>query len=174
YVALSHCWGTPEMRPVTTTTDNISAHMSSIKFEKLPLSFQDAVIVTWKLGFQYLWIDSLCIIQNDADDWKREAVRMASVYGNASVTIAASHAHNSSYGLLLQRSEADSCITLDLPPPSSHVQKEKLFFSFPGNARHFRTSLQFAPLRTRGWCLQEEALSRRILWFTDGEVIWQC
>ncbi|KAK0727277.1 heterokaryon incompatibility, partial [Lasiosphaeria miniovina] len=88
YAALSHCWGSPGQQPFTTTADNLASRQSGIDFQHLPPTFRDAVIVASELGVQNLWIDSLCIIQDDADDWARESIRMAAVYGKAHVTIA--------------------------------------------------------------------------------------
>lgn len=74
YVALSHCWGKKQI--ITTTTDNIDEHKVAIDFRELSKTFQDAVIVTRKLSMRYLWIDSLCIIQNSGDDWAKESSYM--------------------------------------------------------------------------------------------------
>ena len=71
YLALSHCWGSSGV-PVMTTVENLKSFLSSIPFESLPRSFRDATTITREMGFRYLWIDSLCIIQDDRDDWKRE------------------------------------------------------------------------------------------------------
>jgi len=63
YVAISHCWGTGQH--FTTTRENLQERKAGIKYDDLPQTFQDAVIVTKELGLRYLWIDSLCIIQDD-------------------------------------------------------------------------------------------------------------
>ncbi|XP_014554914.1 hypothetical protein COCVIDRAFT_82223, partial [Bipolaris victoriae FI3] len=86
YIALSHCWGLRE--PITTTKDNFDRHVKEgIEIDDLPQTFRDAVEVVRALGFQYLWIDSLCIVQQDCEDWQREAAQMPEVYANAAVTI---------------------------------------------------------------------------------------
>lgn len=69
---------------------NYDKMQAGIGFESLPALFQDAIVTTQKLGIQYLWIDSLCIIQDSEDDWQAESAKMGSVYRNAKVTIAAS------------------------------------------------------------------------------------
>jgi hypothetical protein len=87
YIALSHCWGDRE--PTTTTPDSYNNHINKgIAIGDLPQTFRDAIGVVRALGFQYLWIDCLCIIQQDGEDWQREAPRMREVYANAVVTIA--------------------------------------------------------------------------------------
>lgn len=62
YTTLSHCWGAPTSGPLTTTLANLASRKERIRFDDLPLTFQDAVITTRKLKIPYLWIDSLCII----------------------------------------------------------------------------------------------------------------
>jgi len=92
YAALSHCWGTHQT--IKTTKATLLDRMQTIPFQILPKTFQDAVIVTRQLGLRYLWIDSLCIIQDCIDDWRYEAARMAAVYSNAVVTVAATAAED--------------------------------------------------------------------------------
>lgn len=87
YSALSHCWG--DHLPLTTTTVNISMHELAIPQNELPKTYREAFDISRDLGVYHIWIDSLCIIQDDAADWEREAARMSSVYENAHFTIAA-------------------------------------------------------------------------------------
>ena len=90
YAALSYCWG--GYRGFLTERASLRDRCSGINFDDLPKLFQDAVIVTRSLGIRYLWIDALCIIQDDKDDWDRESSRMASIYRNCKVRIAATAA----------------------------------------------------------------------------------
>lgn len=87
YIAVSHCWG-PSDR-LTTLKSNILNHLEYIPFGALAVTFQDAVIIARELDVKYVWIDSLCIIQDDHSDWERQAVRMGDVYSNAYLTVAA-------------------------------------------------------------------------------------
>jgi hypothetical protein len=66
----------------------------------MPATFYDATVITRKLGYRYLWIDSLCIIQNSAEDWEAESQNMGNIYMNASLTIAAAGAKDSDGGML--------------------------------------------------------------------------
>ena len=103
YVALSYCWG--KNIPYTTTSKNVEKHQGKgISYEEIPKTLQEAVLVTRLLGLQYLWIDSLCIIQDDQKDWEHEAARMGLVYSRAYITIAASRAHHCGEGFLQPRS----------------------------------------------------------------------
>jgi hypothetical protein len=99
YICLSHCWDTPDVAPLETTRDNFPSHHRTITFGALPKTFRDSIIFTRKLGVRFLWIDSLYIIQNNADDWLREAGQMASMYQNAKLTLAAAASANSRGGL---------------------------------------------------------------------------
>ncbi len=87
YVALSHCWG--GRQPLTTKTSTLAERQNAIPLPTMPLTFQHAVHVTRRLGFRYLWIDSLCIIQDSTSDWEEQAGQMQHVYEGAVVTIAA-------------------------------------------------------------------------------------
>ncbi|KAL1616620.1 hypothetical protein SLS56_011341 [Neofusicoccum ribis] len=93
YAALSYCWGSPTHHPPTTTSANLASYTSAsggIPLTSLPATFQDAVRVTCELGLRYLWIDALCIVQDNASDWRREAAAMGPVYSYARVVLAAS------------------------------------------------------------------------------------
>jgi hypothetical protein len=98
YVALSHCWG--GSTPIMTTKNNLEQFIANKIPVPLPKTFDDAVVTTRALGIRYLWIDSLCIIQDSPEDWSDQAPRMASIYGNAHVVIAADAAADSSQRFL--------------------------------------------------------------------------
>ncbi|KAK3500675.1 heterokaryon incompatibility protein-domain-containing protein [Neurospora crassa] len=103
YLTLSHCWGPLEKRPATTTRASLVANKNRILFSSLPKTFQDAVQITRRLGQRYLWIDSLCIIQDDEADWAHEASLMAKVYTHSYCTLAALSSSDSSHGLNMVR-----------------------------------------------------------------------
>ncbi|KAH5336567.1 hypothetical protein HBI23_046730 [Parastagonospora nodorum] len=104
YVALSHRWGSPGSSPPRTLESNIKCHVEDgLRYEDLPQTFRDTIDVTRALGYEFLWIDSLCIIQDSAEDWKKEARRMAIIYDNSVLTIAAMDAEDSSQGLSPKR-----------------------------------------------------------------------
>ncbi|KAF2178434.1 HET-domain-containing protein [Zopfia rhizophila CBS 207.26] len=113
YVALSHCWGkhppTEDSPQFCTTDDNIQLRLKGFSFSKLPKTFQEAVRVTRELDIQYLWIDSLCIIQWNQEDWEHEAKLMEGVFASAYCTIAATSADDSEAGFL-QRNVSNECV----------------------------------------------------------------
>jgi hypothetical protein len=168
YVSLSHCWG--QIQPITTTIDTIHARVNGIPFETLPRMFQDAVHITRRLNIKYLWIDSLCIIQDSEEDWAREAAQMGDVYRHSFLTIFALDSKDCHEGILVERlprvpSEAGS---LD----DDHSSNSPL--SKNEHNRHKKDILKASPLCKRGWVLQERLLSPRILYYSTGEIFWEC
>ncbi|OCL10127.1 HET-domain-containing protein, partial [Glonium stellatum] len=169
YAALSHCWGAKPL--LRTTSMSIEAHQIGIDFQDLPRTFQDAVRVTRILGLNYIWIDSLCIIQDDRNDWEKEAVMMGSVYEGAYLTIAATGGANGSAGCFIPRP------TMPEPVPFPF----KLGEQGPAEVIHAALppaavvgDLQMNPLAERAWITQEWLLSRRTIHFTKGHLIWVC
>lgn len=163
YIALSHCWGTgPRFR---TLKQNINEFKKHIDFESLPKSFQDAIKVTRALGTRYLWIDSLCIIQDDLEDWELEAARMEQVFSSATCTIAASSAVSSAVGFLVNREERPF-VTIKTPLNGTAFICKSI--------DNFYLDVEEAVLNKRGWVLQERALSRRTIHFTSSQVYWEC
>lgn len=98
YACLSHCWGSHQL--LRTLIGNLEAFKhDGIPWDQLPKTFQEAITFTRSLGLQYLWIDSLCIVQDDISDWNKEAANMAAIYQNSFITLAATDAANSREGL---------------------------------------------------------------------------
>lgn len=164
YIALSHPWG--EGPHFCTTLDNVEAHREMIDFDALPAMFQDGVVTTRELGLEYLWIDSICIIQGKGGDFDREAKRMEDVFSSAFCVIAASSARRQKDGFLNRPKEDRECLTFEhegLPP--LYVR------SFMDN---FNEDVVESPLSKRGWVLQERALARRSIYFTNNQTYWEC
>ncbi|KAF2138415.1 uncharacterized protein K452DRAFT_216366, partial [Aplosporella prunicola CBS 121167] len=106
YIALSHCWGRKQI--IRTTKSTLETHKSRIKWSALSKTFQDAITTTRKLGIRYIWIDSLCIIQDDPQDWEIESTKMADIYEGAYLTIAATAAASGEDGLYKIPDTADA------------------------------------------------------------------
>lgn len=81
YVALSYCWGSPTI--LSTTKKNLSDHLRQIPWSLVPKTFRQAIDLTLGLGYDYIWIDSLCIIQHDAEDFAEQSSKMAEIYVSA-------------------------------------------------------------------------------------------
>lgn len=131
----------------------------------LPQSFRDAVDVTRMLGLRYLWIDSLCIIQDSPEDWDEEASHMADVYSNAYCTIAATRAEGSNAGFLQERQQRQ-CLPVR---PASGIP----YYLCP-TIDNFRDDVENGALNQRGWVLQERVLSSRTIYFAESQVYWEC
>ena len=146
-----------------TFKGNIDSRKESIDCGKLPKTFQDAVAVTRQLGIQYLWIDSLCIIQDDPEDWERESMLMEDVFSSAYCTISARATE--ARGLLMDRPERQ-CVKLDSGKYAPIFICEHI--------DDFDRDVEESPLSYRGWVFQERILSRRTIYFTDRQVYWEC
>jgi Heterokaryon incompatibility protein (HET) len=172
YSTLSHRWGEQQI-PLRTTKDSIEHHMSRISFSSLPRSFQDAVIVTSELGLRYLWIDALCIIQDDEDDWKTQASRMLDIYSNSLVTIAAHSAQNSSEGFLWRREISN---ILQVPLGSTEgFQRDSVNIKISGLSDGAITNaFANSHICSRAWVFQELSISKKILHFVEDRIFWEC
>ena len=168
YAALSHRWGPPgEHSNFGTYRSNIDEHSSGILVEHLPKTFQDAVCVTHSLGLQLLWIDSLCIVQDDPDDWETESKLMERVFSSAYCTIAASCAAGNSDGFLKPRPER-STVLVNGPANTGAM------YYVCETIDDFNHDVEQSELNQRGWVLQERALSRRTIYFTERQSYWEC
>jgi len=171
YVTLSHRWAKPS-EMVKLETANLEVFKKGLVLGDLPKVFQDAIYITRKLGLRYIWIDSICIIQDSLEDWEREAAKMSLVYSNSILTIAATGANDSSQGCFLPRKPpAVEPVVLEYPLHGT-MEIGKLFIA-PRLAT-FDESISRAPLNRRGWVLQEFILSRRIVHYARDQMYWEC
>ncbi|KAI0188027.1 heterokaryon incompatibility protein-domain-containing protein [Xylaria flabelliformis] len=175
YIALSHCWG--HTLSIKTTKSNYESFKKSIEWSALPKTFQEAINVTKALGVRFIWIDSLCIIQDDLQDWEIQAAKMSSVYQNAYLTLAATGATGSSEGLFLPRSDTYKISGIhNKLPYTIHVRQildHGPFQAFP-NPSLAGQRVRELPGMKRAWMLQEQVLSPRLVHFTEDELIWEC
>ncbi|RSM12146.1 hypothetical protein CEP52_002610 [Fusarium oligoseptatum] len=179
YVTLSHCWGVDSSHQMRTTHATLLSHLDSIAVQKLPQTFQDAIKVTRHLGVRFLWIDSLCICQDDPDDWARESAAMQQIYAGAFVTISADSAPGSAHGFLRRPERKYVPITLRFNPdntdwatattPKATHMPAYVFESPPLKVFKSRSLLDLAdqPLSSRAWAMQERLLSHRVLHFYE-------
>lgn len=165
YVTLSHCWG--HQQPLATTLATYTQRQAGISWDDMPLTFKHAVEFTKQIGVRYLWIDSLCIIQDSTPDWDTQAANMASIYRNSYLTIAASSAkgpHDGFFYTLPAELRLASEV-FSSPPgetPSYSVRARKL-------RRHGG-----GKLHSRAWAYQELLLPPRIIQCGATEILWQC
>ena len=179
YVALSYCWGGQQR--CQTTIDTVDKHFNGMQLDDLSLSIQDAVEVSRELGFQYLWVDALCIIQDSEEDRNAEIGLMGSIYKNATLTLAASSALNAEAGFLRRIPTAKhfklpyriseksfACVNVSLMGCSFENPFKK------GARRPFLLGYQAEPLDARGWALQERLLASQVLSFGTNGITWTC
>jgi hypothetical protein len=173
FAALSHCWGMG--KHLITTKSSLTKHQKSIAMPSLPKTFQDAVAICRFLGIDYLWIDSLCIIQDDERDWEEESRKMGSIYQYAHLVISADAAADSSVGCFTRR----DCSTA-LESASNDGSNSVVCLSVRRAIQHSQWTNVSAdheyrdPLSDRAWVLQEWLLGRRVLHFTRQEIVWDC
>lgn len=125
FVCLSHCWGPAHALVMRTTKANLDAHKKLIALDELSETFKDAIRITRDLGYRYLWIDSLCIVQDDRDDWAREAQNMPDIYGASTLTIAALSSADGFGGCRTGADDTKQRVTwrrVDVVNPEGHVR----------------------------------------------------
>jgi hypothetical protein len=166
WIALSYRWG--PMPHTSTTVKNKKAHMAGMNLKQLPRTFQDAIQVTRRLEKRYLWIDSLCIIQGEGGDFSDESKRMEDVYSGAYCVIAASCATDQNSGFLLPREKKREYVALEADKNADGI------FYLCQRLENFNDHVLEGELSRRGWVLQEHALARRTIFFTEHQTYWEC
>ncbi|KAI0193530.1 heterokaryon incompatibility protein-domain-containing protein [Xylaria flabelliformis] len=176
YVCLSHCWA-GILPACITLKSTLEQNLREIPWASIPKTFQDVIGVLRSLAFRYLWIDSMCIIQDDSDDWAREAAAMCSVYSQAALTVAATNSPNSRHGLHSTISPAFQYHKLSMvltDGTNLPVWGRRPIPHFKDSETHNRREVEVPPLLQRGWVLQERLISRRVVHFALNEVVWEC
>lgn len=170
WAALSYVWGGDQR--LKTTLGSIANMKAGFGVELLPQTLQDAVTVCRSLSLEYLWVDALCIIQDDPNDLVRELASMPLIYTEAWVTISASTATNVSEGFLQQRCYSHTGTPISLPylAEDGLGTGEVVFVMDPCNVPIMRDE----PINERAWTYQERRLSPRILDFKYNKVVLYC
>lgn len=155
---------------LTLSRSNRQLFLEAIPLQTLSKTFQDVIHAARRFGFGYIWIDSLCIIQDDPSDWVREAATMADVYAGSSLNFAATGASNGNFGCFTQRD-----VKL--------VQPVKAYLSNAGSnngiyqcvaPQHWMLGVEGSPLSLRAWVLQERVLAPRTLHSGRNQLHWEC
>lgn len=183
YAALSYCWGDNEklsevekerVRSHKTTEDvndgstkgggNLKDRQTSFSASQLPPTIRDVIKLTLSLGIRYIWIDAMCILPGVG--WNAEASRMHEVYGNAYVTLAICSSEITTDGLILTRQAWQHQIEACRLYSSGHWLS-----NLDLSLKEIRLK---SPLSARGWTLQEERLSPRIIYVSGQRMYWSC
>jgi hypothetical protein len=189
YITLSHCWGRISM--MKTTKANYNQRRAGMRLSQFPATFQDTIQIARALHIQYVWIDSLCIFQDDQLDWEEQSALMATIYSNCYLNLAATHSPNSNGGLFLERwipsfdaelgSERHSITShpvlfqgaANIFVRRSFVNAHIDMLISDGGDRLYSVD-ESAPLVTRAWAYQERLLSPRAINFHSAELTWDC
>ncbi|KAI0896841.1 heterokaryon incompatibility protein-domain-containing protein [Annulohypoxylon nitens] len=177
YWTLSHRWGDPtKIKQLLRTTE--SQLREGISLSELSPTFRDAVLLVCRLGYRYIWIDSLCIFQDSTSDWHREVGSLADIYRHSFCNISAI---SSSYdpehtGLFNQRTPMVKTLypfieDIQLTDQSGNTSNGSWLIR---NRSMWDSEIERAPLSRRGWVVQERFLSRRLIHFTRNQIHWEC
>jgi len=176
FIALSHCWGPPGVIQYKTTTENILARLKSIAVDELPQTIKDAVAAGQALGIDYIWIDSICIVQDMPQDLKHELSIMLEVYSKAEFTISAACAASVEEGFLKRPS--DSRPRLIIPGKCGTNNSGMIIFTEHQPDRSltsmWRGQIHQSPWNQRAWTLQESLVTPRILHFGKDYIFFEC
>ncbi|KAJ8132628.1 hypothetical protein O1611_g1003 [Lasiodiplodia mahajangana] len=162
YVTLSYCWGGPQ--PVTTTKATLEKHLNELPAGDFSQTIKDAITVTRALRVKYIWIDAICIVQDDPDDKAIEISRMTDIYNLSYVTISASTASTCHDGFLQTRRLETTPIRLRAE--FSRIKK--------GSVLLVTDPASDEPIHTRGWTMQEHLLAPRLLMFGSLCMEFRC
>ncbi|RDW57265.1 hypothetical protein BP5796_12715 [Coleophoma crateriformis] len=189
YVTLSHCWGKAGNRMFCLNENNLELFRENgIPLKELPQTFKDAIHFARRLSSEvkYIWIDSLCIIQGDKDDWLHESTQMYQVYMNSYCNISATSAMDSSQGLYVERNpqhlweENIDLNTKDLSKTRADSKDHSQDLRVPiqrcsiMDPSFWDRKVESAPVNTRAWVLQERLLAPRVIHFCEDQIAWEC
>lgn len=172
YATLSYCWG--NSLPMRTTTTNKSKHETiGIDIQRMPATFKDAIYVAKKLEIRYIWIDALCIVQDDRDDWEAESVTMCDVFAHSQVTICAAKCSSPAEHFLLR--PTDDLLSLHFQSKLRPDMSGK--YSVRLKPRHIAPTsqdLEESAWLSRAWVWQEQVTSTRQLVFGNKTLQFRC
>ncbi|KAJ2900955.1 HET-domain-containing protein [Zalerion maritima] len=177
YAALSYCWG--NANTCLTTSQTLSKHTRKLPLSSLPRTITDAIEITRNVGIPYLWVDALCIIQDDRQDWAEQSALMGDIYADATVVIAA-HASKTAAGGCLSFSETRGYELNRIHIPDlgkdSILSIQEPTLEHSKNPTHFKSQKGSSGdnLASRAWTLQEIELAQRLLHFSGCEMAWEC
>jgi hypothetical protein len=171
YLALSHRWG--DEKRFALQSENFSMYQQEIKATQIPPTLREAVEVTRALGLRYLWVDSMCIFQDDPKDWIHESAAMSKVYGSAICTIAASNSSSGDAGCFSTRNpyRIRPC---RIPNPFNTNSKYSFYVRSQYLNQIHNREVRGSEWYNRGWVFQERILSSRLLLFSRTQVLWAC
>lgn len=192
YACLSYCWGSNLQLSMTTTT-NLNEYRHAIPWKELPSTIIDAIKLCYRLGFEYIWVDSLCIVQDDPEDWMREASIMGGIYSRSALTLAIHLCDDASESFLQKRfwnaeQRSDALHKYGRIPFTDHRTGDKCdMFLWNHNSvagprflerwwhsvQDVERNKSLGKWSSRAWTIQEWLLSPRVLHF-NSMTLWDC
>jgi hypothetical protein len=173
YVALSYCWGNSQEK-TKTVRENLGARLKKVDDSQLPQTIKDAVKVARSLKLGYLWVDALCIVQDDDYDCAKELAKMSDIYYGASLTISAASAERSSEGFLGDRALSKAYGGVLFSLRYEHGRDDDIVTGRVFLSKQPIRDKNEEPIDRRGWTMQEHILSRRVLRFGSKQTTWKC
>jgi hypothetical protein len=173
YATLSHCWG--KSRILRLLSNNLPLFLRDIRYNDLSKTFRDSIDIARDLGFSFIWIDSLCIVQDDVKDWEREAICMAKIYGMSSLNIAAAAAKDGDGGCLFPREPTQirpTRVEVEVKQEAEDEYEKRVYVLVESDL--VTHEIDLAPLSRRAWALQERVLSPRNLYCAASQFFWEC
>ncbi|PYI02055.1 HET-domain-containing protein [Aspergillus sclerotiicarbonarius CBS 121057] len=167
YWTLSHRWGTGSI--IKLLEGNEDQFKKGVAISHLPIVFQDAMRVVHRLGHRYIWIDSLCIIQDSPDDWQKEAKSMAKIYRNCFCNISAISASSDTTRGLFGSRQINPRLLFPFPLDVKDGHQPTIW-----NEEMWKDEIENAPLCSRGWVVQERFLASRVVHFGLNQIYWEC
>ena len=170
YATLSHRWD-DTTKSVQLMKENLELFKMSLPLGKFPQTFRDAFYVARKLSIGYLWIDSLCIVQDCQLDWERESNCMGTFYALATINFAATAACDDAAGLKSFRNPLTIAPCILRREASSPDTTSSRFLCW--RPHDFLDNVDRSVLYKRGWTFQERLLSHRTIHF-GSQLFWEC
>ena len=165
YLTLSHHW-TESSKTQATTRDNLAQRLQEMSLNSLSQTFRDAIYITRQLGYRYIWIDSLCIVQDDGRDWERESKNMSSIFEASDLTLSALCVSTSSDGLIAPDRGPERFLNVKVG--------DDAVIGIRRPPRTLTEAVIHSEMDKRAWIFQERLLSPRILHFGDDQMHWEC
>ncbi|KAJ8067231.1 hypothetical protein OCU04_004595 [Sclerotinia nivalis] len=175
YAALSYVWGDTQ-RTLLLNLNQQALQKAGSLTGCVPKTIQDAMRFSQQLGIRYLWVDALCIIQDSDSDKAIQIGTMGTIYAHSKVTLIAASGKNAEAGLPgIQNPRTGKQTQIDISTADNRVSMKLIRTLHPhNNGYSFSHQLEDSEWSRRGWTLQERALSRRSIIFTDQQLLWAC
>jgi hypothetical protein len=196
YATLSYCWGRAGDEWLCTK-HRVDQYLYDIDRETLPATIRDCLVIAATLSIQYIWIDALCIIQDSASDWATESTKMGGIYYGSLLTIAAMASSHSGGGCFNEtsrprfsddihderpwRTQYPRSDLVGLENKLENGSKSRLYLVTGKSDRktfaydnRYEDEVANGPLSKRAWVFQEQMLSRRIIYYAQSQLFWEC